>query len=64
MAKIQPWSSAALLLTLVLLFAFQGEAILEQPLVIASLGVPILIQVFSTQHWPTGSTKNWVKSIR
>jgi ACR3 family arsenite transporter len=36
---------AALLLTLVLLFAFQGEAILQQPLVIAMLAVPILIQV-------------------
>jgi ACR3 family arsenite transporter len=46
MAKIGPWSITALLLTLVLLFAFQGEAILEQPLVIALLAVPILIQVF------------------
>jgi arsenite transporter len=43
--KIQPWSVAALLLTLVLLFAFQGNAILEQPLIIALLAVPILIQV-------------------
>jgi ACR3 family arsenite transporter len=46
MAKIQPWSVAALLLTLVLLFAFQGDAILKQPMVIALLAVPILIQVF------------------
>jgi ACR3 family arsenite transporter len=46
MAKIQPWSIAALLLTLVLLFAFQGNAILKQPLVIALLAVPILVQVF------------------
>lgn len=46
MEKIGPWSIAALLLTLVLLFAFQGEAILRQPLVIALLAVPILIQVF------------------
>ena len=46
MARIGPWSSAALLLTLVLLFAFQGEAILKQPLVIGLLAVPILIQVF------------------
>ena len=36
----------ALLCTLVLLFAFQGRAIREQPLVIAMLAVPILIQVF------------------
>mgnify|MGYP000879477464 CR=1 FL=1 len=46
MAKIGPWSITALLATLVLLFAFQGEAILRQPLVIALLAVPILIQVF------------------
>lgn len=46
MAKIGPWSIGALLATLVLLFAFQGEAILKQPLVIALLAVPILIQVF------------------
>ena len=46
LARIQPWSVAALLATLVLLFAFQGNAILEQPLVIALLAVPILIQVF------------------
>ncbi len=46
MAKIGPWSIMALLATLVLLFAFQGEAILKQPLVIALLAVPILIQVF------------------
>ena len=45
MQRIGPWSIAALLATLVLLFAFQGEAILKQPLVIALLAVPILIQV-------------------
>jgi len=45
MARIGPWSIAALLATLVLLFAFQGEAILDQPLVIGLLAVPILIQV-------------------
>src|SRR5690349_2977260 len=43
--RVGPWSIAALLATLVLLFAFQGRAILEQPLVIAMLAVPILIQV-------------------
>ncbi len=45
LAAIGPWSIAALLVTLVLLFAFQGRAILEQPWVIAMLAVPILIQV-------------------
>jgi len=46
MRRMGPWSIGALLATLVLLFAFQGEAILRQPLVIALLAVPILIQVF------------------
>ncbi|MDO9090323.1 MAG: ACR3 family arsenite efflux transporter [Burkholderiaceae bacterium] len=45
LARTGPWSITALLATLVLLFAFQGEAILKQPLVIALLAVPILIQV-------------------
>jgi ACR3 family arsenite transporter len=45
LARIGPWSIAALLLTLVLLFAFQARALIEQPLVIALLAVPILIQV-------------------
>jgi ACR3 family arsenite transporter len=45
LARIGPWSIGALLATLVLLFAFQGQAILRQPLVIAMLAVPILIQV-------------------
>jgi ACR3 family arsenite transporter len=45
MVRIGPWSTGALLLTLVLLFAFQGKSIIEQPLVIALLAVPILIQV-------------------
>jgi arsenite transporter len=42
---LAPWSIVALLATIVLLFAFQGERILAQPLVIALLAVPILIQV-------------------
>ncbi|MDQ6628952.1 MAG: ACR3 family arsenite efflux transporter [Pseudomonadota bacterium] len=46
LTKLGQWSIAALLTTLVLLFAFQGKAILQQPLVIAMLAVPILIQVF------------------
>jgi ACR3 family arsenite transporter len=45
MRRIGPWSIGALLATLVLLFAFQGEEILQQPRVIALLAVPILIQV-------------------
>ena len=44
---IAPVSLVALLATLVLLFAFQGEQILEQPLVIALLAVPIAIQTYA-----------------
>jgi ACR3 family arsenite transporter len=43
---IQPCSTAALLATIVLLFAFQGRQILAQPLVITMLAVPIVIQVY------------------
>ena len=46
MGRIGHYSILALLLTLVLLFAFQGQAIVDQPLIIAMLAVPILIQVF------------------
>ncbi len=46
LATIQPISISALLVTLVLLFAFQGRQILSQPLIILLLAVPILIQVY------------------
>ncbi|MEP7314117.1 MAG: ACR3 family arsenite efflux transporter [Pseudomonadota bacterium] len=46
LARVGPLSLLALLATLVLLFGFQGEQILAQPLVIALLAVPILIQVY------------------
>ncbi|MCP4199046.1 MAG: ACR3 family arsenite efflux transporter [Proteobacteria bacterium] len=46
LAKLNPFSLLALLATLVLLFGFQGNQILSQPLVIGMLAVPILIQVY------------------
>ena len=46
LARLGPMSIAALLATLILLFGFQGEQILAQPLVIGILAVPILIQVY------------------
>jgi len=46
LGRLQPVSLIALLTTLVLLFAFQGEQIIAQPVVIALLAVPILIQVY------------------
>ncbi|MGR9106155.1 MAG: ACR3 family arsenite efflux transporter [Gammaproteobacteria bacterium] len=52
--RLHPVSLFALLLTLVLLFGFQGRQILDQPLVIAMLAVPIIIQVYfnaSLAYW-------------
>jgi len=46
LSRLQPASLVALLATLVLLFGFQGEQIIEQPLIIVLLAVPILIQVY------------------
>jgi arsenite transporter len=46
LSTLQPISLVALLATLVLLFGFQGGQILAQPLIIAMLAVPILIQVY------------------
>ncbi|MEN6587296.1 MAG: ACR3 family arsenite efflux transporter [Sulfuricella sp.] len=46
LARLHPVGISALLATLVLLFAFQGKAIIDQPLVILLLAVPIVIQVY------------------
>ncbi|OAM78039.1 ACR3 family arsenite efflux transporter [Devosia elaeis] len=46
LAVLQPVSIGALLLTLIMLFGFQGEQIIAQPNVILLLAVPILIQVY------------------
>ncbi|WMT86404.1 ACR3 family arsenite efflux transporter [Pelagibacterium sp. 26DY04] len=46
LAVLQPISIASLLLTLIMLFGFQGEQIIAQPTVILLLAVPILIQVY------------------
>jgi len=46
LGRLGPLSLVALLATLVLLFGFQGEQIIAQPLVIGLLAVPILIQVY------------------
>lgn len=44
LARLGPFSILALLATLVLLFSFQGQTLIEQPLIIALLAVPILLQ--------------------
>ncbi|MCW8808724.1 MAG: ACR3 family arsenite efflux transporter [Rhodanobacter sp.] len=60
LTRIDPWSTGALLATLVLLFGFQGEAILAQPLVIAMLAVPIIIQVYLNAGIAYGLSR-WLK---
>lgn len=58
--RLDPWSIAALLTTLVLLFGFQGEAITAQPVVIALLAVPIVIQVYLNAGIAYGLSR-WLK---
>jgi ACR3 family arsenite transporter len=58
--RMDPLSTAALLATLVLLFGFQGEAILAQPLVIALLAIPIIIQVYLNAGIAYGLSR-WLK---
>jgi ACR3 family arsenite transporter len=58
-----PVSLMALLTTLVMLFGFQGEQILAQPLIIPMLTVPILIRSISTRGSPTSSIESPARSI-
>jgi ACR3 family arsenite transporter len=45
-AAVKPFSVAGLLVTVILLFGFQGQIILEQPLLIGLIAVPLLIQTY------------------
>jgi len=58
--RIDPWSMAALLATLVLLFGFQGDAIVAQPIVIVLLAVPIVLQVYFNAGIAYGLSR-WLK---
>lgn len=46
LSKLSPLSLSSLLLTLIILFGLQGQQILQQPVVIALLAIPIIIQVY------------------
>lgn len=53
-SRIKPLSVLGLLATVVLLFGFQGEVILSQPVVILMIAVPLLIQsygIFAVAYW-------------
>lgn len=58
--RLDSWSASALLATLVLLFGFQGEAIVAQPLVIGLLAVPIIVQVYLNAGIAYGLSR-WAK---
>jgi ACR3 family arsenite transporter len=58
-SRIKPFSIVGLLATVVLLFGFQGEVILSQPLVIVMIAIPLLIQsygIFAVAYW---AAKAW-----
>ncbi|MEO0862876.1 MAG: ACR3 family arsenite efflux transporter [Pseudomonadota bacterium] len=58
-ARVQPASIAGLLVTVVLLFGFQGAVILERPLVIALIAVPLLIQTYGIFFLAYGVARAW-----
>ncbi|WP_289043037.1 ACR3 family arsenite efflux transporter [uncultured Aliiroseovarius sp.] len=58
-ARVQPFSMFGLLVTVVLLFGFQGEVILERPLVIALIAVPLLIQSYGIFFVAYGAARAW-----
>ncbi|MGY6632322.1 MAG: ACR3 family arsenite efflux transporter [Alkalilacustris sp.] len=58
-ARVKPLSMLGLLATVVLLFGFQGEVILDRPLIIGMIAVPLLIQsygMFAVAYW---AAKAW-----
>jgi ACR3 family arsenite transporter len=57
--RAKPWSVIGLLLTVVLLFGFQGRVLLKQPLVIAMIAVPLLIQSYGIFFLAYGWARAW-----
>ena len=58
-ARVQPFSVLGLLITVVLLFGFQGEVILSRPLVIVLIAVPLLIQSYGIFFVAYGAARVW-----
>lgn len=58
-AKVKPASIAGLLLTVVLLFGFQGQVILDRPLVILLIAIPLLIQSYGIFFVAYGAARLW-----
>lgn len=58
-SRVQPFSISGLLITVVLLFGFQGEVILDRPLVIALIAIPLLIQSYGIFFVAYGAARAW-----
>ncbi|SOH94340.1 arsenite transporter, ACR3 family [Monaibacterium marinum] len=58
-SRVQPFSIIGLLLTVVLLFGFQGEVILDRPLVIVLIAIPLLIQSYGIFFIAYGAARAW-----
>lgn len=58
-AKVKPASIMGLLLTVVLLFGFQGQVILDRPLVILLIAIPLLIQSYGIFFVAYGAARLW-----
>ncbi len=58
-SRVQPFSMVGLLVTVVLLFGFQGEVILDRPLVIALIAIPLLIQSYGIFLIAYGAARMW-----
>jgi ACR3 family arsenite transporter len=58
-SRVQPFSIIGLLVTVVLLFGFQGEVILDRPLAIALIAIPLLIQSYSIFFVAYGAARAW-----
>ncbi|MEP2531225.1 ACR3 family arsenite efflux transporter [Shimia sp.] len=58
-ARVQPFSIAGLLVTVVLLFGFQGQVILDRPLVIVLIAIPLLIQSYGIFFIAYGAARLW-----
>jgi ACR3 family arsenite transporter len=57
--RVQPYSILGLLVTVVLLFGFQGEVILDRPLVILLIAIPLLIQSYGIFLVAYGAARAW-----
>ncbi|MDV4146500.1 ACR3 family arsenite efflux transporter [Shimia sp. FJ5] len=58
-ARVAPFSITGLLVTVVLLFGFQGQVILDRPLVILLIAIPLLIQSYGIFFVAYGAAKLW-----